>query len=141
MNKNRVTDLIKHKLVSENLTCVISDNKEIIFTSKKRGVTPLIDFINSLKNKDNYYLADKVIGKAAALLCIKAGIMYVTTIVISTPAKIIFQKNAITFEFETEVSAISNRDNTGLCPMENLSNGIATPDEMYDKVVLWLASK
>ncbi|MCK5759608.1 MAG: DUF1893 domain-containing protein [Clostridiales bacterium] len=141
MNRNRVTDLIKHKLVSENLTCVISDNKEIIFTSKKRGVTPLIDFINSLKNKDNYYLADKVIGKAAALLCIKAGIIYVTTLVISTPAKIIFQKNAITFEFETEVCAISNRDNTGLCPMENLSNGIATPDEMYDKVVLWLASK
>ena len=141
MNKNRVTDLIKHKLLSENLTCVISDNKEIIFTSKKRGVTPLIDFINSLKIKDNYYLADKVIGKAAALLCIKAGIMYVTTIVISTPAKIIFQKNAITFEFETEVLAISNRENTGLCPMEHLSKGIATPDEMYDKVVLWLASK
>ncbi len=141
MNKNSVTHLIKHKLVSENLTCVISDSKEIIFTSKKRGVEPLIDFINTLKDKDNYSLADKVIGKTAALLCIKAGIMYVNTIVISTPAKIIFQRNAITFEFETEVPAISNRDNTGLCPMESLSKGVTTPDEMYDKVVLWLASK
>ena len=140
MNKNRVTNLIKNKLISENLTCVISDNKEIIFTSKNRGVAPLIDFINSFKNKGNYYLADKVIGKTAALLCIKAGIMYVNTIVLSTPAKIIFQRNLISSEFEIEVSAITNRDNTGLCPMEILSKGVTTPDEMYDKVVLWLVS-
>ncbi len=141
MNKNKIITNIKHKLVSENLTCVISDTKDVIFTSNKRGVTPLIEFIHSFRKKDSYYLADKVIGKTAALLCIKAGINHVNTIVISTPAKIILSNNSITFDFENEVPAINNRDNTGLCPMEGLSKGVTTPDEMYDKVVLWLASK
>lgn len=141
MDKSKITNLIKIKLDSDDFTCVISDSKDIIFTSKKRGVAPLIEFINSFRDQDNYYLADKVIGKAAALLCIKANIKYINTIVISKPAKSILQQYGITFEFETEVAAISNRDNTGLCPMEGLSIGITTPDDMYEKVVLWLASK
>lgn len=141
MNKKKIISYIKQKLETENLTCVISDSNDVIFTSNKRGVAPLIDFIQSFSTNNSYYLADKVIGKAAALLCIKAGIKHINTLVISSPAKLILSNNLISYEFNTEVPAINNRTNTGLCPMEGLSKGVNTPDEMYDKVVLWLDSK
>ena len=134
-------DIVKTTLKNGDFTCVISDCNEIIFTSIKRGVEPLIDFIHYKTDSDNLMLADKVIGKAAALLCIKAGFSYVYTDVISTPAKQILSDNSIQCEYRTEVLVIQNRAKTGLCPMEGLSQGVSNPEAMYEKVKLWLKSK
>ena len=141
MNNIDIKKEIRETLETKQLTCVISNNNKILFTSKDRGVKPIIDFILSFTNDDTFYLADKVIGKAAALLCVKAKINYVFTKVISSPAKTIFDKYGISYEFDSEVPAIQNRTKTDLCPMEGLAKGVETPEEMYKKIVLWLASK
>lgn len=141
MNNKSIKNNIKERLSLGIYTCVISNTKKIIFTSEKRGVEPLIDFIKSLQNEGIYFLADKVIGKAAALLCVKAKINYVYTALISTPAKSILSRHSIEFEFDSEVPAIQNRTKTGLCPMEGLSRGVTTPDEMYSKVIEWLSAQ
>lgn len=130
-----------NELNTGKFTCVIVENGKVLFTSDKRGVAPLMDFIEISDLSGQYCLADKVIGKAAALLCIKANIKTVYTKTISTAARIIFDKSFILYSFDTEVDSIRNRTNTGLCPMEQLSKDVSTPEEMYDKIILWLSSK
>lgn len=139
-NLNNLQEAI-NELNLGQYTCVITQDNKVIFTSEKRGVAPLVDFIKKADLTKEYGLADKVIGKAAALLCIKANINNVYTRTISSAAKDIFDKSLILYYFDTEVDVIKNRTNTGLCPMEQLSEGVTSPDEMYKKVILWLDSK
>ena len=130
-------ELAKKTLNNSELTCVIANKKEVIFKSNKKGVTPLMDFILENHN-DEFYLADKVIGKAAALLCLKAKIKHVFTTIISTPAIEIFKLNNISYEYIKEVPRIKNRDGSSLCPMESLSEGVSDSNIMFDKVYKWL---
>ena len=58
---------LKALLAEENLTCVLSDGNRLI-KSRERGVKPLIGFIESGKSFKGFTAADKVVGKAAALL-------------------------------------------------------------------------
>lgn len=132
--------LVKNTLYTGGHTCVIAENDIILMTSQKRGVAPLIDFIRKYMSYGEYTLADKVIGKAAALICVKANIKHVYTTIITAPAKKIFNNYGIIYEYDIEVPAIKNRAKTGLCPMETLSAGVETPDDMFDKVVVWLKS-
>ena len=138
--KTTVTTM-KTLLEKESLTCIIADNGKIIFKSDKRGVAPLMNFLKIGQISEKLYLVDKVIGKAAALLCIKAGFIYVCTDVISTPAKNILKTSSIDFDYIKEVPVIQNRTKTGLCPMENLSKGINDPESMYKKILVWIDSK
>ena len=46
----------------------------IVITSDKRGVAPMLDFLREGKRFVGYSAADRVVGKSAAMLFIKAGI-------------------------------------------------------------------
>ena len=141
MENLKLLQYAKKELSDGNYTCVIAQSNEIVFTSNKRGVAPLVEFIQDIKQSGEYVLADKVIGKAAALLCIKSNIKTVFTSIISTPAIEVFKANGVYFEYDTEVPVIQNRTQTGLCPMESLSAGVDDPDVMYDKYISWITSK
>jgi len=132
--------MAKNHLIKNNLTCVITDEKNIVYTSNERGVAPLVIFI--LKNlKGNFYLADKVIGKAAAYLCVKANINHVFTTVISHTAIEILKQYNISYEYDQVVTAIQNRTKDDNCPMEQLSVGVSDYNEMFDKVYSWLVER
>ncbi|MBN2851960.1 MAG: DUF1893 domain-containing protein [Clostridia bacterium] len=133
-------EILKKKLDDEQLTCVIADQDKILFTSRKRGVAPLVEFIG-MNIDGEFFLADKVIGKAAAMLCIKANIKHVLTGIVSIPAITILKENEITLSYEEKVDRIKNRTGDGLCPMEGLSEGVTDINVMYDKVYLWLQEK
>ena len=141
MKAATIIKIAKTTLISKNSTCVIADGSGIIFVDFNHGVSPLIKFINQKNPGTQFYLVDKVIGKAAALLCVKANIKFVHAFVISTPACKIFNIYGVSYSFDAEVPTIQNRNKNGLCPMEKLSKGVETPDEMYFKVVDWLAAQ
>ena len=61
-------DELKKLLESEKLTLVISDGKEY-FTSREKGIRPLLNFAESGKSFRGFAAADKIVGKAAALVC------------------------------------------------------------------------
>ena len=130
------------KLMNEGgYTCVIMDGPIILSASRLRGVAPLVEFIKSHTGRGGFVIADKVIGKAAALLCVKAHIVMVFAEVLSTSAKEVLSEHGIEYDFGTEVPHIMNRADTGLCPMEQLSEGVDDPHLMFDKILNWLASK
>jgi len=133
-------ELAKKILMENNYTCVAVHGKDVVMTSYERGVKPLIQLYES--KTDSYssmVLADKVIGRAAAFLAVLCGITSIYTIVISKEAKTVLDTYKIPVSYDKEVPYIKNQRGDGRCPMEELSEGVKEPLEMYNKIKGWLA--
>lgn len=106
-----------------------------VFTSHERGVKPLLYL---LKEKKDFLkgasVADKVIGKAAALLMALGEIKEVHTLIISEPAIKVFEKYNIPCFYDKKVDRIINRTGDGLCPMETLCLDVEEPKEAFQKI-------
>lgn len=122
------------KLFSENKgwSFVFIDNKGKVHSSTKKGIAPMMKFLE--KNQDAFeggIIGDKVVGKAAAHLAIygKAKAIYAKTI--SEPALTLLKKWEIPCTYEKEVPFIENRTRTGPCPMEEKVLDIDDPARAY----------
>lgn len=128
MNINDLKDI----LLKENHTLVIYKNNASVITSNDRGVNSLIKLIKEDKSQlSGSLIADKVIGKAAALLMIYAGVKEIYAPIISKPALQTLLKHNVKVYYDKEVERIINRKGDGLCPMETLCLDIEKPDEAY----------
>lgn len=106
-----------------------------IFTSQERGVKPLLHLLSEKKGfLKGASVADKVIGKAAALLMVLGEIKEVHTLVISEPAIKVFEKYNIPCFYDKKVDRIINRTGDGLCPMESLCLDVEEPKEAFTKI-------
>ena len=76
-------------------------------------------------------IADKVVGKAAALLMAYGKVKEVYTPTISTPALKVFKNHNIEIHYDKEVGRIINRKGDGLCPMETLCLNIENPEDAF----------
>ena len=79
-------------------------------------------------------VADKVIGKAAALLMAFGEIKEVHTLIISEPALQVFENHKIKYFYDKKVDRIVNRTGDGLCPMETLCLDVENPQEAFDRI-------
>ena len=123
------TDLAKAKkiLFDTGATCVLCRGKSRC-ESSLRGVMPLLDLLDTGMDFSGYAAADKVVGKATAVLYCLLGVSAVYTPVISEAALAIFQKNNIAVEFDLCVPAIFNHRKDGFCPMETATKHINEPE-------------
>lgn len=113
-------------------TCVVLKNNRLIF-SHERGIRPIIDWLeqdDTLLN--NALIADKVIGRAAALLFVYGGVREVYTDVMSAYAREIFESNGIGAQYAKLVPFIVNRAGDGMCPMEQSVLTISSPEEAFE---------
>ena len=77
------------------------------------------------------FVADKVVGKAAALLIVRGGALEVYAELVSEPALEVFKKHRVLCVHGSVVPNIRNRTDTGICPMEEAVLSIDDPDEAY----------
>lgn len=125
-----MTDLEKAKeiLKSGNYTCVLCKGKQI-YTSVERGVVPMLEYIDNGTDLHGFSAADKVIGKAAAMLFCHVGIAEVYTDVISKAAADFLTVKEICFTYNLLVESIINRKGDGICPMEQVTAEISDTKE------------
>ena len=71
-------------LKEEHLSCIVSQNNHI-YKEKADGIRPILTLLDKGVLKDAQ-IADKVIGKAAAMMLVFGGIKEVHAGVISEPA-------------------------------------------------------
>lgn len=102
-------------LISGQHTCVLCKHSKVL-TDNRRGVKPLLDLLE--QDLTGFSAADKVVGKAAALLYRLIGIAELYAGVISEPAIRVLEAGGISVFYDIKVPAIRNRTNTGFCPME-----------------------
>ena len=107
-------------------TCVLCKG-DIILTSTERGVKPLLNWLSEEKDLSGFCVADKVAGKAAAFLYVMLGVDTVYASIMSKEAVNILSKNGIEFLYDLSVTAIRNRINTDLCPMEKALQDVEDP--------------
>ena len=107
----------KEILEQNNDTCVFFDGKNT-YTSKERGVKPLLQMLQNKTDVKDFSVADKVVGKAAAFLYVLLGVKELYAKVISQHALAVLQNHNIDVSYGELVEAIRNRTNTGFCPME-----------------------
>lgn len=111
-------------------SCVI--RKEEIRTFTQRGVADLYDLLNQHPVfLHGAQVADKVVGKAAAVLMVLGRVQEVYTDIISEPALVLLRRANIKLDCMQVVPRIQNRDRTGWCPLETLCYELESPEAMY----------
>ena len=110
-------NIAKTKLAQENYTCVLTDG-ERFFTSRERGVKPIVEFIASKSLPKGLFAADKVVGRATAFLYCLLGVRQIYAQVLSKGAQQVLEEYGIPYFYDCLVPGIRNRNDTGPCPME-----------------------
>ncbi len=101
------------------------------FTDDSKGISPMMKFIAEKKDLSGYSAADIIVGKAAAILFVKAGIVSVYGEVMSEAAKLFLEEHGISYSYETLTKKIINRSGTDICPMEKTVTNISDTEKGY----------
>lgn len=124
----------KTLLLQRQLTFVIVKDGETIFETKGHRISGFLTAIEQLGEKLNKAaVADKVAGKAVALLCVYAGVAAVYAEVLSKNAKDVLRQNSVTHEWKHLVDNILNEEKQDLCPFEKEAANLTNPNEAYVK--------
>ena len=130
--ENQDLELAKLKLIEEDLSLVIVKKGKVIFETKKQGISGFLQAIDKLnKNLVAASAADKIVGVAAAMLCVYAGVDSVFALTISEEGIRVLEDNNIAYLFEKKVSNILNRSKNDVCPFEKLAMASGSSDEAY----------
>lgn len=121
------------ELTASAYTCILFKG-DAVFTSRQRGVAPLLQFLDSKLDLQGFSAADKVVGRATAFLYRALGVSYVYGQVMSAPAAAVLKAGGIDYSYELLVPGIRNRENTGPCPMEEATAGIQNPKEAISAI-------
>jgi len=104
---------LKRLLREGGFTCVLSDGSEL-FTSRERGVKPLVGFLDSGKNFHGCFAADKIVGRAAAFLYVRLGVCALHASVMTAGAAEICRKYKIAASSDMTTDNIINRKGDGI---------------------------
>ena len=120
-------------LKEEQKSCVILSEDGAVRCSDAIGIKPLmVELRADRKAFQGSVIADKVVGKAAALLAVLGEVQAVFGRVMSEGAVSIFEKHQIPYKFETLVPYIENRTKDGMCPMEETVQLVENPEEAFE---------
>ncbi|MBS7651784.1 MAG: DUF1893 domain-containing protein [Candidatus Bathyarchaeia archaeon] len=124
------------ELERRKLSVLIYGGGEAIYSSSEKGVIPLLKAIDllGLEGLRGSIVADKVIGKAAALLIMYFKASEAHAALISSSAKELFLKRGLKHSYRRETPNILNRDGSDICPFEKLVANIAEPEEAYRRI-------
>ena len=102
-----------------------------IITDDGRGISPMMRFITEGHDLRGYSVADVIVGKAAAMLFVKAGIVEVYGKVMSAVGRDYLIKHHIPCLWDTLTESIINRKGDDICPMEKTVADINDAEEGY----------
>ena len=91
---------------------------EEVLVRDERGIAPMMALLAEGKSLIGFSAADRVVGKAAAMLFVKAKIKELFAETISRSAAEFLRNSGLPFSYRTMTEYIVNREGTGMCPME-----------------------
>jgi hypothetical protein len=125
-------EIAKNQLHRKELTLAIVKNGEVLFETHSHRISGFLGAIEKLGSQLNgASVADRVAGKAIALLCVYAGICHVYAEVLSRKAKAVFEENGIRHEWKELVDNILNLNKSRVCPFEKAAADISDPKDAY----------
>lgn len=115
----------------ENCSCVVLKANKIIYKSYKKGIAPIVEAVHNI---DGAVVADKIMGRAAALICAYGNAKGVYAHVMSRGAQQVLTQYGIIYDFAVSAENIINRSGTDICPMEKLVLNTDCPEKAFDLI-------
>jgi hypothetical protein len=125
-------EIAKHQLHRKELTLAIVKNGEVLFETHSHRISGFLGAIEKFGDVlEGAAVADRVAGKAIALLCVYAKISDVYAEVLSEKAKAVFEENGIRHEWKALVKNVLDLKKSGVCPFEKVAADISNPKDAY----------
>lgn len=111
---------------------LVASREQFLYLSHARGIAPILDqlYNNKLYFKD-CIVVDQVIGKASAMMLARSHASYVYGNVMSVAAEEVLKQYQIPYAYDTLVCYIMNRNQNGMCPMEQTVKDLSDLEEAY----------
>ena len=119
--------------IAEGESVVVARSGVIVATERGRGIGPLLKLHDAGKLQ-GAVVVDKVIGRAAAAICIQGGAKKVFASLAAKGAAEMLEARGIPFASEKTVETILNREQNGSCPMEKAVEGCDEPAKMIETI-------
>lgn len=125
----------KNTLATKELTLCVVKNGRIIFETRRHGVSGFLDAIEkSSRTLEASSVADKVAGKAIALLCAYAKVNAIYADTMSSKAQTSLRQYHVKYECQNLVEDILDEKRTEVCPFEKLAEKISDPTHAYERL-------
>jgi hypothetical protein len=130
-----VSDLEQAKRIFQagDYSFVLVRDAQLIAAGKREGIGELLDAVEHHRDAvRGAALADKIVGKAVALVAAYAAMGAVYTPLGSQPAEAVLGEHGIPCQAERVVPVIRNKRNDDLCPLERLTTDLHDPAKAVD---------
>ena len=130
-------DVYLTELDKRGMCLMVWKGGEVVFSSPSKGIRPHLEVIERLGREKlaGSVMADKIVGRAAALLMLYSVPAEVHASVITTTAKELLRAKGVNVCLDIEVPAIKEKDGRIYCPFEAMVQGISDPEEAYPAIV------
>lgn len=125
-------ELARALLIANKEATLVMVRGDEVYTSTERGVKPLLRMVNEGRSLAGFAVADKVVGKAPALLYAILGPSAVFSPVMSWTGRAVLLAAGIATSYDQLVAHIQNRANDGQCPMDSSVANVYDPYEAVD---------
>jgi hypothetical protein len=123
-------ELARTLLQAQGKALVLVKDGRVLGTGEHKGMADLLALAEQLgQEAQGAALADRVVGKAAAMVARSMGVASVYALLVSQPAREALAKGGVPLEYEQLVPAILNEKGAGPCPLERLVAAIEDPAE------------
>ena len=127
-------DIAKTELYRNNLTLTIVKNGAVVYSTKSHRISGFLEAIEKCgPDLQRASMADLVVGKAVALLCVYAGIREVFAGVLSRKAMAVLKQNNVGFSWNEVVDNVLDTNKSETCPFEKAAKEISDPQKAYPK--------
>jgi hypothetical protein len=126
------SDVAKSILYQKELTLSIVKEGVVLFETGSHRISGFLGAIEEFGAElEGASVADRVVGKAIAFLCVYAGIRFVYADVLSRKAKAVLKENGVPCEWKELVDTILDVNRSDVCPFEKATADISDPKKAY----------
>ncbi len=126
-------EIAKTELYEENLTLAIVKNGRLLYSTKNSKISGFLEAIDKLGVQlEGASLADRVAGRAVALLSAYVKIREVYASVVSRRALSVFKQYKIITSWNELVDNVLDEKKSGVCPFEKAAAELTEPRTAYD---------
>ena len=124
----------KSALASDSSITLAMCKDGVVFTDTLKGVAPLVAAAESGADYSGYCAADRIVGKAAAMLYALLKVKEVYAEVLSKRGAETLSRFGIAYSYSVMTEFIVNRRGDGECPMEEAVKDAPEPSEALEKI-------
>ncbi len=127
------------KALAGGCSVAVAAKSGAVYTETGHSVRPLYKIYAAHgADMDGAFVADKIIGKAAASILVAARAAGVFAYMMSESGLVYLLRHGVSASFETLVPFIENRDGTDMCPMEKTVDGCDEPEECVARIAAFI---